>query len=366
MAAANELPAPPAAGGAGAPPVRELDLDWRSVAVLMAAFTGLAALTAAVGGAPRTVSALGVAVVLALGANPLVELVARRLRVGRGPAVATVVALGAALAAAAAVLLLPPALRQARALGGELPAVVAQLADLPVVGDDLDRAGVPARVERAVLELPERLAGDTAPLQRAARSAADGLVAAGVTALLALALLADGERLLRGARRLVPPAHRPRAARAARLAYEVVGRYVAGSLTVAAVAGVVVLVAGLALRVPLTPLAAAWVALWDLVPQVGGAVGGVPFVLLGFTRGLGTGLACAGLFVVYLQIENHVLGPLLVGQAVRLSPPATMTAALVGVSAGGVAGALLAVPLAGAAKAVYLELGPGARYGGRP
>ena len=39
-----------------------------------------------------------------------------------------------------------------------------------------------------------------------------------------------------------------------------------------------------------------------------------------------------------------------------LSPPATMTAALVGVSAAGVVGALVAVPLLGAAKAVYLEL----------
>jgi len=98
---------------------------------------------------------------------------------------------------------------------------------------------------------------------------------------------------------------------------------------------------------------------WNLVPQIGGAAGGIPFVLLGFTQGLGTGLACAAFFVVYLQLENNVLSPLLVGQAVKLSPPATMTAALVGVSAGGVVGALLAVPLVGAAKAVYLELRPG-------
>ena len=44
---------------------------------------------------------------------------------------------------------------------------------------------------------------------------------------------------------------------------------------------------------------------------------------------------------------------------VKLSPPATMTAALIGVSAGGVVGALLAVPVVAAAKAAYLELRPG-------
>lgn len=339
--------------------VREVDLDWRSVVVVLAAFVVLVAVTGLVGSARRTMAALAVATILALALNPLVGGVRRRLPVGRGGAVAIVVALAAGAVTVLALLLVPPAIRQARDLGAELPSVVAELGHLPVVGDDLEEAGVPARVERTLRELPERLAGDTTPLERAARSAADGLFAVFVAVLFALTLLVDGERLLHGARRLVPSVHRPRAERTAALAYEVVGRYVAGSLLVAALAGVAVLVAGLVLGVPLTPLAAAWVAIWDLVPQIGGAAGGVPFVLLGFTQGVGTGLACAAFFVVYLQVENNILGPLLVGQAVKLSPPATMTAALVGVSAGGVVGALLAVPLVGAAKAVYLEVRPG-------
>ncbi|MGI8685380.1 MAG: AI-2E family transporter [Acidimicrobiales bacterium] len=368
MAPADELPAPlapprpvVAAGPApppptGDPPVRVVDLDWRSVVVLLAAFVGLVAVSALVGSTRRTSAALAVAVILALALNPLVGLVRRKLPVGRGGAVAVVVALAATVVVLLGLLLVPPAIRQARDLGSELPSVLAQLGDLPVVGDDLEKADVPARLERTLQNLPERLAGDTTPLQRAARSAADGMLAAFVTALFALTLLVDGERLLRGARRLVPPPHRPQAERTAAVAYEVVGRYVAGSLLVAAVAGISVLIAGLVLGVPLTPLAATWVALWDLVPQVGGAAGGIPFVLLGFTQGAGTGLACAAFFVVYLQLENNVLGPLLVGQAVKLSPLATMSAALVGVSAGGVVGALLAVPLVGAAKAVYLEV----------
>ncbi|MGH9282543.1 MAG: hotdog domain-containing protein [Acidimicrobiales bacterium] len=57
-------------------------------------------------------------------------------------------------------------------------------------------------------------------------------------------------------------------------------------------------------------------------------------------------------------MENHVLGPMLVGKAVKLSPPATMTAALVGVPARRGWGALLAVPVVGAAKALYLEARP--------
>jgi predicted PurR-regulated permease PerM len=157
-------------------------------------------------------------------------------------------------------------------------------------------------------------------------------------------------------RRTVPVARREQAQRISDLAYDVVGRYVAGSVLVAVIAGLFVLVVGLALGVPLTPLVAVWVMVFDLVPQIGGAAGGIPFVLLAFTVSAATGFAAAVLFVLYLQLENHVISPLVVGRTVKLSPPATMTAALVGVSAAGVVGALVAVPLVGAAKVAYHEL----------
>jgi predicted PurR-regulated permease PerM len=60
-------------------------------------------------------------------------------------------------------------------------------------------------------------------------------------------------------------------------------------------------------------------------------------------------------FITYQNLENHVIQPAIVGRAVNLSPPTTMLAALVGAAAGGVPGALVATPLLGAAKAVYLD-----------
>ena len=55
-----------------------------------------------------------------------------------------------------------------------------------------------------------------------------------------------------------------------------------------------------------------------------------------------------------------MIQPVIIGRAVQLSPPATMVAALIGVSAGGVVGALFAVPILGASKAIYLALRDGA------
>ena len=79
--------------------------------------------------------------------------------------------------------------------------------------------------------------------------------------------------------------------------------------------------------------------------------------LLGLTQGAVVGVdRASSIFLVYQQLENHVLQPLIIGRAVRLTPPATMVAALVGVAAGGVVGGMLAIPLLGATKAIYLSL----------
>jgi len=336
--------------------VREVDLDWRSVAWVLGAFVALLALTNLIRVAPRALTVLAVGTLLALALTPVVTAAQRRLHLRRPAAVATVVVGLVLVAVAATALLVPPAVRQAGQLGGDLDEVVGQIEEVPVIGDDLAKAGTADKVRTWIEDLPNRLEGADTPIGDAAVRVADGFIAVFFTLLVTISLLLDGERLIRGVRRVVPPPRRSQADRIGRLAYQTVGRYVAGSVLVAGVAGLSILVMGLVLGVPLTPLLALWVAIFDLVPQIGGAMGGIPFVLLGLTQGITTGLICAVFFVLYLQFENHVLGPLIVGKSVHLSPPATMTAALIGVSAGGVVGALLAVPVVASVKVVYLEL----------
>lgn len=340
-------------------PTREVDLDWRSVLWVLLAFVGLLAVTALIRGAPRAIAVLAVGTLLALALDSLVTRVTRLVGGHRAAGVA-VVMLGLLLVVVTAgALLVPRAIDQGRELSRDTDRVVGQIEELPVIGDDLQRAGTADAIRRGIEGLPDRLEGEDTPLVGVAATAADSLLVAFFTLLITISLLLDGERLLRGARRLVPERRRRQADRLGRLAYATFGQYVAGSLLVAGIAGMAVLTVGLILQVPLTPLLAVWVAIFDLVPQIGGAAGGIPFVLLGFTRSATTGVICAVFFVLYLQFENHFLSPLVVGRSVKLSPPATMTAALIGVSAGGVVGALLAVPVVAAGKAAYLELRPG-------
>jgi predicted PurR-regulated permease PerM len=119
--------------------------------------------------------------------------------------------------------------------------------------------------------------------------------------------------------------------------------------------GMVVLTTGLVLGVPLAPIAGLWSMLTNFIPQIGGFLGGGFFVLLALTKSPGTALIAAVVFLGYQQFENNVVQPAVVGQAVNLTPLATMLAALVGGAAAGLPGALVATPLMGAAKALYLD-----------
>src|SRR5687768_5283049 len=104
-----------AADGAGMPKRRQrlvVDVEPATLAALAAAFLGLVALVAVIGSAPRTVTALAIAVILAIALDPVVTRTTERLRTRRGFAVA-ILALAAAIAASlAAALIAPPTYRQ--------------------------------------------------------------------------------------------------------------------------------------------------------------------------------------------------------------------------------------------------------------
>jgi putative heme transporter len=335
--------------------VLRVDLDWRSAVLACAGVVGLVAAFAVASATSRTLTWVVIGTLLALALDPLVDRVQKALDVRRGVAVGAVLAAFFTSLALVAVLLGPETSRQARTLGDDLPEVVAQLNDLPLVGDTFERNDVPRKVEDWINDLPTTLAGPDADVGDRAESILAGLLAALATGLVVITLLLDGDRLVGAFQRLTPKRHRPRIDRAGRQFYEIVGRYFAGSLFVALLHGLYVLAVGLVLGVPLAPLLGIWAAVVSLIPQIGGFLAGFPFVLLGFTESATTGVACLIAFVVYLNFENHILGPIIVGEAVDLSAPTTMVGAIVGASVAGVPGALVAVPLLGAGKAIYLE-----------
>ncbi len=345
---------------------RTIDIDPRSVIPITLSVIILGVVIRLGHSMHRTLIAVVIGTLIALALNPIVIRVQNKMKVQRAVAIGIVVTGFVTLVLLVAVLVLPNAIHQARGLPRQVPATLDQLGDLPIVGSKIKENDIQNKIKKWVNELPDRLALNSSPLEKVAQAAVDGVWSALLTLIMALLVLIDGERLAKGLRRFVKPSQRPTADRVGRLIYNVIGRYFAGSIFVAAIAAIAILAAGLILGIPLAPLAALWILVTNMIPQIGGFLGAVPFVTLGFAKSPLTGVLCLIVFLIYQQIENHIIGPLVIGRTVSLSPPITMAAALIGVSAGGVIGALLAVPICGAIKAVYLEFHPEIRAPEKP
>jgi predicted PurR-regulated permease PerM len=346
----------PAAGegqGASGPRRVVVDLDVGSLVTFAGAAAAGAAVWAVVTIAPDTVTRLAIGLVLGLALSPVVSAVQRRWDVERSTA-ALVVGGGLVVALGAVVLLVaPPAVRQARSFSRDLPATVEELYSWPIVGERLEKADVAGDVSDAIDKLPERF--DDKELADLGERLLGGAFSTIVVLITALGVLVDGEVMVRRMRAIVPPSRQGQADEVGRIVYQSFGSYFAGSLLVAVLNGLVILTTGLVLGVPLAPIAGIWSTLTNFIPQIGGFLGGSFFILLALTKSPVTALIAAVVFLGYQQFENNVVQPAVVGSAVNLTPPATMMAALIGGAAAGVPGALVATPLMGAAKALYLD-----------
>ncbi|TQM13863.1 AI-2E family transporter [Pseudonocardia kunmingensis] len=122
--------------------------------------------------------------------------------------------------------------------------------------------------------------------------------------------------------------------------------YIRATAIVAVVDAVAIGIGLAVLRVPLAVSLAALVFLGAFVPIIGAVVaGGVAVLVALVAQGPVSALIVLAIIVGIMQLEGHVLQPLLLGRAVKLHPLAVILAIAAGLLAAGIAGALLAVPL---------------------
>jgi predicted PurR-regulated permease PerM len=182
--------------------------------------------------------------------------------------------------------------------------------------------------------------------------------------VLVVLMLLEGPKMRTGLLGLMDPA---RARRYSRIASDVnrsVTGYMLGNFSTSVICGIVVMVTLLILGVPFPFLWALWVALVDFLPMIGGALAGIPVVLFAATHSISAGIVTLIVFLVYTQVENHVLNPLIMSRTVRINPLLVLVSILVGASIGswvggifgGFVAALLAIPLAGAAQVIVREV----------
>ncbi len=138
--------------------------------------------------------------------------------------------------------------------------------------------------------------------------------------------------------------------------YRTVGGYVTGNLLISLIAGTVAAVTLFAVGAPYALPLAVIVAILDLVPLVGATLALVVCGLAALTVGPIAAAIVVVVLLVYQQVENHVLLPIVYGRTVDLSPLAVIVALLIGAELAGVLGALAAIPVGGSVAVVTREL----------
>src|SRR5688500_17160754 len=208
-------------------------------------------------------------------------------------------------------------------------------------------------IQRAKAAASGSGAAAAGPVMRVVEEVFTAVIALITIIALTVFMLLFGNRLFEGALQWVAPVQRPRLAQLAEDIRRSVGGYVAGAMVIALIGGVVTGVATALLAVPYFLPLGMTMAILGVIPFVGSVVGGTLVVTATFlSSGSKAGLIALVIFVVYQQVENHVLQPLIQRKTIRMSPLVIAVVMLIGTALWGLVGALLALPIAGVIQVV--------------
>ena len=297
-----------------------------------------------------------IALFLAMALNPAVELLVRR-GMRRGPAVGIVFVGAILVIVGIAATFVPTLVREVNDLADAVPGYIDDLTSGRGKLGFLEREY--QIVEKARDAIEKSGAGGVLGLSNTAlsltKSILNAVIAVVTIAFLTLFMLLEGPVWVERIYSLISEPAQPRWRKVGGDIYRTVGGYVTGNLTISLIAGVVSTGVLLMLGVPYAVALGLIVALLDLIPLAGATLAAIIVSAVGFLHSTTAGIVLVIFFVLYQQLENHVLQPLVYGRTVRLSPLIVLVAVLMGAELAGVIGALGAIPVAGSIQVIVVD-----------
>jgi putative heme transporter len=181
----------------------------------------------------------------------------------------------------------------------------------------------------------------------AVRTVAEVLASILLIIFVTFFLLRDGETVWSWVLRLFPQRAQERVDVAGRAGWGSFGGYMRGQVLIAAFHGISIMILLFVLRVPLFAALGVLIFLGSFIPLIGlTATGAICVAVALIEHGLGAAIAVLIGIVVLLQLEGHVLQPVIMSRSVDLHPLAIALAVSTATIVAGIPGALVAVPLA--------------------
>jgi predicted PurR-regulated permease PerM len=329
----------------------------RTIFAVLAILLGVAVVLYVLWTARHVLSWLLIALFLALALNPAVEALQRRgLSRGLSAGITFLVALAAV--AGLGFLFIPTLVDQVNHFADKVPDYVHDLTKgRGRLGFLETRYHIVERIRHAVKTGGvSKLTVGAGAAVAVTRSVVSAVVAVLTIGFMTFFMLLEGPAWMDRIYATIADEHRPRWQRVGSDVYRTVGGYVTGNLLISLIAGVA---SGIVIWLAGVPYAVALglvVALLDLIPLAGATIAAVLVVLVAIASQGATAAIIVGVFfIVYQQIENHLIQPLVYGRTVQLSPLAVLVSVLVGAELAGVLGALAAIPVAGALQILLVD-----------
>jgi len=188
-----------------------------------------------------------------------------------------------------------------------------------------------------------------------AKGVVNAVVASLTIAFLTFFMLLEGPKWVDRFFGLLSPPARERWGGVGRQIYRTVGGYVTGNLFISLIAGTLTTIVLQIMGVPFAIALGLIVAILDLIPLAGATIAAILVGGVAFLHSITAGIVVVVFFIVYQQVENHVIQPIVYGRTVQLSPLIVLISVLIGAELAGVLGALGAIPVAGSLQVLFLD-----------
>jgi predicted PurR-regulated permease PerM len=348
----SEVRLPQPAEARGPRPVSVTVTVWTILLVLI--IGGLAWAFVYIGEAVMTIF---LSLFIALVLEPVVRLMQRKLKLGRG-ACATILVLGLVTVGVIVMLLLvSPIVSEFRDFVDALPSLVQDVRTNSDFGSWVDQhSSGPETAQANVKEVAQGIAG--------ALGGVLGVIISGfslvlnlVTAIfLTLFLMIDLPRLIGAVDSLLDPRGSDRWARMSERIITAVSRTMLGNIAISIICGTLYGVSAWILGTPFPVVMGIIAGLLDLIPMVGATISGAILVLATLTQGLTPALIMLAIVLIYQQFENYVLQPTILGKAADVSGFFVIVSVMIFGALMGVVGAIIAVPIIASIQIVVREL----------
>jgi predicted PurR-regulated permease PerM len=253
-------------------------------------------------------------------------------------------------------LVVPPLVNGVNDLSNDLPGYVDDLRKNETFRDYDNKYHITDKLTKQAEDLPSKLGDAAGTLRDVTVNVFSKFVQLFSILVITFLLLMDGPKMLDFAYRQMPPGRRSRLQSIASDVSDAIAGYVFGNFVISILAGAVTYATLSILDVPFALPLAVLFAFFDLVPLIGATLGGILVgIVVAFVDFPTALIVWVVVLILYQQIENNLIQPVVYGRTVQIHPLVVIVAVLIGSALLGVLGVLVAIPAAAAIQSVVRD-----------